>query len=396
MPNCAHPASRRTASTLFVATLLLLLVAAPPAAAQAMVKVNDNVNFKVGLLLQPQADWTETINAAGNGSNGFQQNLFIRRVRLLIGGQVAKNVFFFAETENSNLGKSTQAAGATTGTKSLGTGFNLLDAAGEWRIAKEFNVQFGELRSPVSREGLKSSPAQFMLDLSAYAFLTSASLQNNAGRDTGVMFRGWFLCDRLEYRSAILSGVRLPGVRNSPRFVNRLQYNFFDTEVYNLPSYAGVNYGNKKIMALGAAYDTQGDYQYGSADLYMDFPVPVGSFESTIQYQYANGGTFVTTLPEQNTFQIEAGVFLKKAKLGPMVRYEQKTFNQAANEYRNENRYAVGLNFYPNPKAENNFNLKFWWQRVTVKCAVATNPCPDVSSNFATDQFTFQMQAFYF
>lgn len=396
MPICAHPAPRRLASVLVTASLLALIGAAFPAHGQAMVKVNDNVNFKLGFLIQPQADWTETINATGDGSNGFQQNLFIRRLRFIIGGQVAKNLFFFAETENLNLGKSTQAVGSTTGTKSPGTGFALLDAVGEWRLAKEFNIQFGELRSPVSREGLKSSPNQLMLDLSAYAFLTSTALQNQSGRDTGVMFRGWFLCDRLEYRSAIVSGLRQPGVKNSPRFVNRLQYNFFDTEVYNMPSYAGVNYGNKKILAIGGAYDTQGDYRFASADMYLDFPVPVGSFESTIQYQYANGGTFLTAIPEESTFQIEAGAYFKKLKIAPIARYEQKTFTQTVNEYKNESRFAFGLNYYPYTKSESNFNIKFWWQRVTVKCASAANPCPASSSNFITDQVTIQMQAYYF
>ena len=178
--------------------------------------------------------------------------------------------------------------------------------------------------------------------------------------------------------------------------MNRLQYNFFDTEVYNFVSYAGSNLGRKKIMAVGAAYDTQGDYRYGSADLYLDFPIPAGSFESTVQYQYVNGGTFLTSLPEESTFQIEGGVYVKKAGVAPIVRYEQKTFNQTANQYKNENRFAVGLNFYPYEKSPYNFNIKVWWQRVYVKCALATSPCPATSSNFATDQVTFQMQAYYF
>ncbi len=398
MPNRAHPVVRRIGFLLLAASVLVAVGTASPAFAQAMVKVNDNINFKLGILIQPQADWQETANAAGNQHDGFQQNLFVRRLRFLIGGQVAKNVFFFAETENLNLGKSTQAFGATTGTKSPGTGFSLLDAVGEWRIAKEFNIQFGELRSPVSREGLKSSPNQFMLDLSAYAFLASTALQNQSGRDTGFMFRGYFFCDRLEYRSAIVSGLRQPGVKNSPRFVNRLQWNFFDTEVYSMPSYAGVNYGNKKILAVGSAYDTQGDYRFASADMYLDVPIPVGSFESTVQYQYANGGTFIPTLPEQSTFQIEGGVYAKALKLAPIVRYEQKTFTQTANTWQNENRVAVGLNFYPYPKAESNFNIKVWWQRVTQKCKVnpGTGPCLDSSSNFSLDQFTVQLQAYYF
>ena len=384
MPIATHRALRTTVRSLIAALFLVAFGRAGQSEAQALIKVNDNINFKLGLLLQSQLDFQETANAANDASGGYQQNLFIRRLRFLMGGQVAKNLFFFFETENSNLGKSTQAVGSTTGTKSIGTGFNILDAVGEWRIAKEFNLQFGELRSPVSREGLKSSPNQFMLDLSAYAFLTSTALQSNAGRDTGFMVRGFLFCDRLEYRSAILGGLRQPGVKNAPRFVERLQYNFFDTEVYALPSHPGVYYGRKKILALGGSYDTQGDYRFASADLYMDFPVGVGSFESTIQYQYANGNAFLPALPEESTFQIEAGVFLKDVKLAPIARYEQKTFAGSANELKNENRYAIGLNFYPVPKYESNFNFKFWWQRVALK------------TGYATNQFTFQMQVYYF
>jgi hypothetical protein len=97
-----------------------------------------------------------------------------------------------------------------------------------------------------------------------------------------------------------------------------------------------------------------------------------------------NGGALFTNLPEENTFSIEAGVFLKKAKIAPILRYEQKTFNQSVNEPKNENRFVAGLNFYPIPGAENNFNIKFWWQRVNLK------------TGYATNQFTVQMQAFYF
>ena len=380
MPISAHRALRTTARGLIAA---LFLLAFGRAEAQALVKVNDYVNFKVGLLLQPQADFQEVANATNDASGGYQQNLLIRRARLILGGQVAKNVFFYVDTENSSLGKTT-VGGTGTGAKSLGTGFNLLDAVGEWRIAKEFNIQVGEILVPVNREIIKSSASTFMLDQSAYNQPDSAALQNNAGRDTGVMFRGYFFCDRLEYRSLILSGLRLPGVKNSPRFTERLQYNFFDTEVYVMPSYAGANFGNKKIFDVGGSYDTQGDLKVASADMYYDVPIDLGSFESTIIYQYINGGTFVTSLPQQNTFSVEAGVFIKAAKIAPIVRYEQKTFTQTINEGKNENRYVGGLNFYPYPKAENNFNVKVWYQRVTPKVGYATN------------EFTVQMQVFYF
>ncbi|HEX2758017.1 MAG TPA: hypothetical protein VHP60_05925, partial [Thermoanaerobaculia bacterium] len=108
MPISAHRAMRTTARGLIAA---LFLLAFGRVEAQALIKVNDNINFKVGILLQSQADFQQGRNLTDDDGGGYQQNFLIRRLRLLIGGQVAKNVFFFAETENGSLGKSTQAVG---------------------------------------------------------------------------------------------------------------------------------------------------------------------------------------------------------------------------------------------------------------------------------------------
>ena len=381
MPISMHRALRMTARGLVAA---LFLLAFGRAEAQAIIKVNDNVNFKLGLLLQGQWDEQQIANAANNATGGWQQNMLIRRARIVLGGQVAPNVFFFVETDNPNLGKSTQAVGSTSGVKAPATGFELQDAAGEWRIAKEFNIQFGEILVPTNRWILTSSTSAFMLDGSAYYNLPSTALQNNAGRDTGFMLRGFLAGDHLEYRSAFLSGMRLPGVKNVTRFTEYLQYDVFDTEVYALPSYAGVNYGRRKILAIAGGYDTQGDYNLASGNLYVDLPTGFGSFESTVLYQHADGGKFITALPEQDTFSAEAGVFLSGLGIAPIIRYEEKTFNLAANKPKNEQRYVGGLNFYPYKKFENNFNIKVWFSRVEPKVG------------FATNEFTLQMQVAYF
>ena len=381
--------------------LVVLAVAAVllpgTAPAQAIIKVNDNVNFKLGLLLQGQADWQEVANSANDASGGYQQNLLIRRARIILGGQVAPNVFFYVDTENANLGKTT-TGGTGTGAKAPATGFNLLDAVGEWRIDKAFNIQFGEILVPTNRWILTSSASTFMLDQSAYNNLYTAGTQSNTGRDTGFMGRGFLADDHLEYRAAVLSGFRAAGVKNSFRFTGWLQYDVFDTEVYNMPSYSGVNYGNRKILAFAGGYDTQADYKLASANMFLDFPTKFGSFESTVVYQYINGGLLIATLPEENTFSIEAGTFFRDSKFAPIARYEQRTYNQTSNEYKNEHRYAVGLNYYPFPKTGNAFNVKVWWQRVEVKCLVnpGTGACPAGSGNFPTNEFTIQMQVFYF
>ncbi|MGZ8878022.1 MAG: hypothetical protein ACXW2O_07820, partial [Candidatus Aminicenantales bacterium] len=112
----------------FALVSLALLIALLPAVAnaQAVIKVNDVVNFKLGIVLQAWADWEGVSDTAGNTA-GFRQNLFLRRARFLVGGQVAKDVTFFFMTDNANLGKTT-VGGTGTGLKAPATGFVVQDA----------------------------------------------------------------------------------------------------------------------------------------------------------------------------------------------------------------------------------------------------------------------------
>ena len=309
------------------------------------IKVNDNINFKFGVLLQPQADFSE------DTSGHTVQNLLLRRTRFIVGGQVAKNVFFFYQTENSRLGNS---SGATATSKGIASGFQTIDAVAEWRISKPFNIWAGLIYLPTSREALKSSASEFMLDVNSYAYTATTALQGTGGRDTGVMARGYFMGDRLEYRAGLFSGLRATGARNPYRMIGRLQYNFFDTEVYNLPSYAGNNFGTKKILNVGVADDKQSNYNGPTADLFADIPTSFGSSVTTLTWMHLSGGTFVPSLGKSKIYVADEGIYLKGFRLGPWVRYERRSF-AAPKTGSSEKRWVVGLNWYP---YLNNFNFK--------------------------------------
>src|SRR6266542_1734507 len=316
----------------------------PAPAGPIQIKVNDNVNFRFGLLLQPQLDLSE--NANGQTS----ENLMLRRVRFIVGGQVAKNAYFFFQTENSRLG-----GAVGTGSKVISTGFQTLDAAVEYRYSKPLNVIAGLIYLPTSREALKGSSSEFMIDQNTYAYTATGALAGTGGRDTGFLARGYFLKDKLEYRAGLFQGFRQTGSRNAFRQIARLQYNFFDTELYNFPSYPGSYFGTKKIVAVGGAYDKQASYKGPTADVYVDVPTAFGSALGTATVMRLDGGTLLpTTFGKSNTFVVDGGVFFKSNKLGPWARYEQRNF-ASPNSAKDEKRYLVGLNWYP---YMNNFNIK--------------------------------------
>ena len=166
--------------------LATLLIGAAPAGAQIVVKANDDVNLKLGVLGQFQAD---TIDNPGTEPN--TNNLFIRRLRLLFGGQVAKNVSFFVETDAPNLGKT------LAGGKNIQPSLILQDAYGKFRVTDAFMLDAGLMFIPFSRNSLQSAATLLPIDYGMNTFNQSAPTESTTGRDTGFQARGYFVGNRL-------------------------------------------------------------------------------------------------------------------------------------------------------------------------------------------------------
>ena len=371
----------------FVLVSLALLIAILPgiANAQAIIKVNDTVNFRLGILLQGWADWSGQSDAAGNTA-GFQQNLFLRRARIFLGGQVAKDVTFFFMTDNPNLGKSTQTAtSGTTGVKAPGTGFIVQDAYMEWAVANEFRIQGGLILIPLCRNCNSSAVNLVSMDYGTWSFQESASTQSSVGRDTGFQAKGYLAGDHLEYRAGVYSGFRAPGLKNSFRFTARAQYNVFDVE--KLQFYPGTYFGKKKILAIGASVDNQADYVAYAADVFFDYPVGKGN-GITAQadfIRYDGGVTFPTAaLLRQNDLFIETGFFIGGPKVMPFLRYESQSYQDDVNQKLNKTFYQCGFGWYP---YSSNFNIKAGFTR---------KEFPNDPLIASTNQYTVQIQVFYY
>jgi hypothetical protein len=375
----------------FVALLIALLPAI--ANAQAIVKVNDNVNFRLGILLQGWADWSGQSNAVGDTA-GFQQNLFLRRARFFLGGQVAKDVTFFFMTDNPNLGKSTQTlTSGTTGVKAPATGFVIQDAYMEWAIANEFRLQGGLILIPLCRNCNTSAVNLITMDYGTWSFQESASTQSSVGRDTGFQAKGYLADDHLEYRAGAYSGFRAPGVKNAFRYSGRLQYGVFDVE--KVQFYPGTYFGKKKILAIGAGYDTQSDYSAYAGDVFFDYPVGKGNgiTAQTDYIHYDGGATFGLDAPaatkssalyKQDDLYVEAGFFIGSPKVMPFIRYEQQKYADSVNTALNKTFYQAGFGWYP---YSSNFNIKAGFGR---------KEFPNDPKTATTNEYTVQVQVFYY
>jgi hypothetical protein len=345
----------------------LVAVSAGPARAQIVVNAGDDVNFRLGVLGQFQADTLEDPETNANTSN-----LFVRRMRLLFGGQVAKNVTFFIETDAPNLGKT------LPGGKNIQPAMNLQDAYAEFKATNAFAVDAGLMYVPFSRNAIQSASTLLPIDYGSYTFTQSGPTQSFTGRDTGFQAKGYALENHLEYRLGAFQGLRDARSHNSFRYVGRVQYNFFDTETGFF--YTGTYLGKKKILAVGAAFDSQLHYHAYDADVFTDYPLGPGAITAQFDYNRFDGDVTLPTLPKQNDVLLELGYLISSLKLTPVLQFVRR--DVVATTLGDENRISVGANYW---WAGHNANIKAAFVRIDPAAPLPTQK-----------EFTVQLQLFVY
>jgi len=355
--------------SLGIGCVLMLTTASTPSPAQIVIK-NEDVTFKLGVQGQLWGDWTQD----SSGSQGYQQNLYFRRARIILGGDVGKQISFFFETDNPKLGITP---------KSLGSGFILQDALIEWKPTKVLQFNGGLFIVPFARNGLQSTASYLTLDISPISTVSNAATQSSVLRDLGFQFKGFFANERLQYRIGAFDGQRDANAHNSLRTVGYLQYDFFDREKGYL--FAGTGLGKAKILAIDAGFDRQGTYRGYSANTAAALPVNKGDeVDGQFQYIHYDGKTKFTTIPEQNDYLVEGGYYVHKAKIQPFTKYEAQAFVTAANASKDINRFGLGANYYIRGQ-----NLKWTCQYLRASPRNSTTLKP-------SNEFTVQLQLFYY
>jgi hypothetical protein len=356
----------RIAPSCAMAALLALAIA--PASAQIVVK-NEDVTFKFGIQGQMWADWTQD----SAGTQGYQQNFYFRRARIIMGGDIGKDISFFVETDDPKLGITP---------KNLSTGFILQDALLEWRPTSEFQLVGGLMIVPFSRNGLQSTLSYLTLDVSPISTVSNSATQSSALRDAGFEAKGFFFKDRLLYRIGEFSGQRDANGHNSMRTAGYVQYDFFTPEKGYL--FAGTALGKQKILAVDAGFDVQSSYKAQSANIASALPVNNGDeIAAQFQFTHYNGHTKFPAIPNQKGFLFESGYYVHQAKLQPFLKYEAQTFADAANAAKDINRFGAGANYYIRGQ-----NLKWTVQYLR---ALPQN----TTSLKASNEFTMQLQLMY-
>jgi hypothetical protein len=328
-------------------SLVLSLFAVPLAAQWQVTSPDGNSSVRIGFLAQPRAEIAE--NASGDDA----QDLFFRRLRLIMGGNFSERLSFFFDTDSPNLGKANAA-----GTKNAGDIF-VQDFALMYRWADDQYVDIGMLLLANSHNSGQGAVSLLGSDYGAWTFLASEPTGSRVGRDYGVRARGYVLGDHLEYRAGVYQGARGAGSSNSFRFLGRLVYNVFEAEKGIF--YAGTYLGKKRVLSFGASRDQQEEYSATTVDAFFDHPVAGGN-AVTLQAAVTrfDGSDFLLQLPEQDVVFFEGGFYFGGPKLLPFVQYTSRDFDAPGRA--DQEKVVAGIGWMLEGHGR---NLKLAWGRTS-------------------------------
>jgi Phosphate-selective porin O and P len=337
-----------------VLSLVTMCALAPRAARAEKITIDEDTFVNLGVLIQPQLQLAQ--DAAPDG--GWTSDLFIRRGRIILAGQVDANIGFVFITDESNYGKANDIAAQ----------FFIQDALAYYKFSPELQIDAGFMLLPFTRNNYVSAGALHNIDFHTPVIKFPF---NRAFRDFGVEARGLLAQDRLYYRAGIFNGVasrkaedkpegpvtELNG-SDAPRFTGTVRYNIAGKEdAYALPS---IYFAKEPVISVGVGVDWQHD-AYGehtdhlgvNADVFAEYPLDpdneLVAAAAILHYDdYLPTGAGAT--PEAaNAFFVEAGYRIQYIE--PIVAYEffagEKTLNQST--------LRLGVNFWI---SQHKYNVK--------------------------------------
>jgi len=392
----------------------------PVAPSQLKIDIPNGTNIRLGVLFQP------AYQVAGSVSrNGYSEDFFMRRTRILIGGSIMGAFDYFFDTDFANIGLSANSAGtmtdamgmssATSNTRKMIPGMNIQDAFVTWKsLGDAFKVDVGYMLPPLSHNAIQGATTLYGWDYFAFTFLHNAGFSQNGaataanpalagviagttsvGRDMGVQVRGLVGDGKLEYRLGGFQGVRSvtnaddPTSSNAPRVAARLQLNLLDAESSFF--YAGSYLGKKKIASIGASFDYQkaptsssfdDAYRTWDVDAFVDMPAGPGVFTFQGDFIGYHGGLVIPGLPK-NTIGSEVGYLIGDVNISPIVRYERRWGGQVeGTDIPAIDRYALGVGFWP---FGHSANVKVFYSRIQQENAM-----------HGANQVNAQLQLYYY
>jgi hypothetical protein len=272
----------------------------------------------------------------GDGTDHFRLN----SLRLYVSGSVTRTIKFMVNTD-IDYGGSLGAPNSGQGTE-----FQVLDAVAQFEISEKFNLWVGRFLPPSDRANLYGPFYAHHWAVYAdgvqdgYPFVFQ-------GRDNGAAYWGQF--DKVKVSLGAFDGGSATG-RSTVIGAGRVQIDFWDPE----PGYYlnGTFFGDKNILALGLAAQTQGEGRSAfSVDVLMERKLPGGG-AVTVEAEWARydelGGYDARYLSNEGGYVLAAYLFPNR--IGPgrpelLAKHAQARFREGETPDYDQKTTEVNLNY---------------------------------------------------
>jgi hypothetical protein len=379
-----------------------LLVGSQAKAVPVVVDEQKGIAINVGILAQP---WFQTTTNLGDGApspgigapdgDSPSFDFFVRRARLMSWGSITKELSYFIETDQPNIGRG---------------GNFIQDVFLTYQFAPELKIDAGMMLVPLSHHTIEGAVGLNAIDYHTELIRFPAGL---IFRDTGIQLRGLLFGGLLHYRAAVFEGVRNSAIpvpamppptplepvneAGLPRFTGHVRLNLMGEE----PDFflRGIYFTPTPLVSVGVGVDFQPDavrkldgdagaYLAFSADLFLDYPFSEDD-ELIIKanvFNYAEGSSAMpssSALPTGGTaFYVEAG--FRHAWFEPLAYVE---YLRAQDDALTILSPHVGVNFWIQ---KHTFNIK-----ADVGYRRTERPVMELSTTFEDLLGTVQGQVFF-
>lgn len=300
--------------------------------------------------------WAQARDFTSNNDSGSSTDFFLRRNRITLSGQYNDYIGFYAQLEAG----SDSRAGQDNRSVYYRDAYLTLD----WTDSMRFII--GRFKNTFTRENLEACLEPLTLDRGEVLAYTPFG----GTRDTGAAMWGNLVDGQFQYRVMLSDGRESDDVaKDSPRMTARAHWSFWDPEFDY--GYRGTYLGTRKVLTVGAAYDTQRDVTYAdwgnrqdirdydawTADVFMEYPTVSGTITASAAYMDystddAINGPDPGTLPvtsELEGYYAKLGYLLPgKVGMGRLqffLRHEDLDYG-VSNGYYDNRWLSVGANYY--------------------------------------------------
>jgi len=339
---------------------IMLLVAATTTFAQDFsmgeetkgfkVKVSDETDISFRVRLQPRIDMGDLIKSEDGKSNESEMDMYVRRIRLEIGGQLYTNLKYSLVFEADKNGKFASTSGSPTNEIKIQT------ANIDYKFQDAFAVRFGKAKLPYSRVSLTSSSKQLIIERPVST--EAAKKLFDDYYQSHLMLHGKVAEGILAYNLALGDGWEPNSTINSstvhksdPLYIARLEL--------SLPGWtekdkSDAHLGKDKHLVLGVNYASQKGIEYkttayGEDRTLMGADIS-GHYEGfTAQFEYNLWKEEYTDpskkAKEPKGWYAQAGYFISGLNAEPVARYE--VYDQDSNSSdKKETTTTIGANWY--------------------------------------------------